>query len=274
MIKKIFALIVLATIVSATAKSQDTVDTSFKVEPIEKKKKRDNTSNSSAYTPSTDKMNIEKHPSDHVLIQFGSDMWVNKPNSITTDGGRHFNIYFMNDKPFKTNPHFSVAYGLGLGTSNIYFDKMYVDIKQRNGVRFVPTTGANDSSWGKYKITSFYLEVPVELRYNFNHMNPSKSFKVAIGAKAGIFIKGYTKGKDLQKNGASLYNSGYIQKEVNGTFFNGTRLTLTGRIGYGNFTLHTAYMLTPYFISGSAYFISGSVPDLNTLSIGLCIGGL
>lgn len=265
MFKK-FLLSIAVLFINLIIKAQDisTSDTSFVIEKIEKKNKKIN-SNSSAYTPASSKVNKEKHPADHILIQLGADMWSTKPSSITTSGGRHFNIYFMNDKPFKTNPKFSVAYGAGLGTSNIYFDNMYVDIKQRDKVHFNNTT---DSNWSKFKVTSMYFEIPVELRYNFNHLNPSKSWKLALGVKAGIFLKGYTKGKDVKNaNGVSYFNQSYIQKEVNGKFFNGTRISLTGRVGYGNFTLNASYALTPTFVSSAA-------PELNTLSIGLCIGGL
>jgi hypothetical protein len=92
----------------------------------------------------------------------------------------------MNDKPFKTNPKYSVAFGLGLGTSNIYFDKMSVDIRNRERVQFNNST---DSNWSKFKVTSIYLEVPIELRYNFNHLNPSKSWKLALGVKSRLVFK-------------------------------------------------------------------------------------
>ena len=49
---------------------------------------------------------------DHLLIQLGINSWANMPDSIQTKGlSRTFNIYFMMDFPFKTNPHFSVAAG-------------------------------------------------------------------------------------------------------------------------------------------------------------------
>ena len=207
------------------------------------------------------------HPADHVLIQFGSDSWMNKNDSIRTNGGKHFNFYLMTDKPFKTNPKYSVAYGVGLGTSNIYFDKTFVDVKS-NASRLPFTNQTGGSSFAKFKVTEIFLELPVELRYSLHPENPSKTWKFAIGAKVGTLLKAYSKGKDLQdKTGASIYGPTYIEKEYSKKFFNGTRLSFTGRIGYGNFSLSGSYTATPVLKSGFG-------PEMNTLSLGLTISGL
>jgi len=204
------------------------------------------------------------HPSDHILIQFGSDSWTNKPDSVRTNGGKHFNFYLMTDKPFKTNPKFSVAYGLGLGTSNIYFDKTRVDIKSTSPRLPFDQTG---NQFNKFKVTEIFLELPVELRYTLNPENSGKSWKFALGAKVGTLLKAYTKGKDLQTTGVSVYGPTYIEKEYSKKFFNSTRLSLTGRVGYGNFSLSGAYTLTTALKSGFG-------PEVNTLSIGLTVSGL
>src|ERR1700740_1486990 len=65
---------------------------------------------------------LRKQPNDHFMFQFGIDSWGSPPDSIRTKGlSRHFNMYFMLDKPFKTNPHMSIAFGAGFGSSDIYF---------------------------------------------------------------------------------------------------------------------------------------------------------
>lgn len=212
------------------------------------------------------KKKVVAHPSDHFLIQVGSDSWQNKPDSAHTKGGRHFNFYIMLDKPFKTNPKFSVAYGLGIGSSNIYFDKSIVDIKNTPKVYF---NYEGNTRFAKNKITEIFLELPVELRYTLNPENSNKSWKFAVGAKVGTLLKAYTKGKDLQDNkGVSLYGPTYIEKEYSKKYFNTTRLALTARVGYGNFSLSAGYTLTPAIKSGF------TTKDINTLSIGLTISGL
>ena len=82
---------------------------------------------------------LSSRPADHLMIQFGADSWTGGPDSVKTSGtGRHFNIYFMLDKPFRTNNKYSLAYGLGFGTNNQYIDKgTYVDLAQvANSIRF------------------------------------------------------------------------------------------------------------------------------------------
>lgn len=261
--KNFFILIVaLATFNAISAQETLAVDSAMVDQPTPKKVRKSN-GNSSNNVPEK----AEKHSADHILVQFGSDTWMNKPSSINTSGGKHFNFYLMTDKPFKTNPKFSVAYGLGIGSSNIYFNNTSIKIQSDSSkLTFTDLTGQDH--FKKYKLTELFLELPVELRYNFDNLNPSKSWKIAIGAKVGTLIKAYTKGKDYQTAaGVSKYGATYIEKEYSKKFFNSTRLTFTGRVGYGNFSLHAAYTLTPVIKSGFG-------PDMNTLSVGLCISGL
>src|SRR5690348_2213238 len=78
------------------------------------------------------KVNLSNRPNDHFMLQLGYNGWASRPDTINTKGiPRSFNMYFMFDFPFKTSPRFSVGLGLGLGTDNMYFDKMTVDIAGR-----------------------------------------------------------------------------------------------------------------------------------------------
>src|SRR4051812_15788938 len=76
------------------------------------------------------KIDLSNRANDHFMIQYGYDGWLNTPDSATPSGfSRHFNFYFMYDKPFKTNPRFSVGIGVGLGSSNMFFENTYVQLK-------------------------------------------------------------------------------------------------------------------------------------------------
>jgi hypothetical protein len=120
----------------------------------------------------------------------------------------------------------------------------------------------------KFKLTEIFLELPVELRYTLNPENSGKSWKFAVGAKVGTLLKAYTKGKDWQdKTGASLYGPNYISKEYSKNFFNTTRLSFTGRVGYGNFSVFGSYNLTTMFKDNVA-------ANIKLLQLGLCISGL
>jgi hypothetical protein len=219
-------------------------------------------------SPQKIKVSITDKASDHLLVQFGGDGWAGKPDSIRTKGfSRHFNIYFMLGKPFENNPKLSVAYGAGIGSSNIFFDKMNVDLKSNAAA--LPFRKADSlDHFDKYKLTTIYLEAPVELRYSSNPGSMDGGFKFALGAKVGTMLKAFTKGKDLQsKSEASIYGNKYIVKEADKKFFNGTKIAVTARVGYGIFSLHGAYQVTTLLKEGAG-------PELRPWSIGLTISGL
>jgi len=171
----------------------------------------------------------------------------------------------MLDFPFKTDPRFSLAGGLGISSSNIYFDKQEVLVAALNPTLAFPDKTASDH-FKKYKLVSTYLEVPVELRFAFNPENTNKSWKIALGAKLGLLLSTYNKGKFLQNSAGQTINS-YIRKESSKKYFNGSRFVPTLRISYGVFGIYAQYQLTP-FIKG----IYG--PNIYPYSIGVSFSGL
>jgi hypothetical protein len=225
-----------------------------------------------AQTTATEKKmaDLSSRPADHLMIQFGSDSWVGAPDSVKTSGmGRHFNIYFMLDKPFRTNNKFSLAYGVGFGTNNQYIDKRtIVDLSQvGNSIRFKQLDSLANR-YDKQKVATVYLQVPAEIRYYSNPANPAKSWKLAAGVKVGLLFKGYTKMKDYQTaSGNSFYGKTYVQKVSNKRFFTSNDVTLTARAGYGILSLNVGYSVTPVIRDGYG-------PSFNRLSVGLSISGL
>jgi len=225
-----------------------------------------------AQTATTEKKmaDLSSRPADHLMIQFGADSWTGGPDSVKTSGtGRHFNVYFMLDKPFRTNNKYSLAYGIGFGTNNQYIDKgTYVDVAQiANSIRFKKLDSLSNR-FDKQKVATVYLQVPAEVRYYSNPANPAKSWKFAAGVKVGLLFKGYTKSKDLQTyNGTSLYGKTYVQKMINKRFFTSNDISLTARAGYGILSLNVGYSVTPVIRDGYG-------PSFNRLSVGLSISGL
>lgn len=203
---------------------------------------------------------------DHFLIQLGTANWQGRPDSIGTKGfSRTFNMYLMLDFPFKTNPHFSVALGPGFATDHIFLDGRTADVAGTStSIAF--RNVADTNHFKKYKVSTAFLEVPVELRFVANPDAGGKSFKVALGAKVGTMLSAWTKGKNLQNKAGNTLND-YIEKQKSKRYFNTTRLSAMGRVGLGHFSLFTSYALTPVFKEGVG-------PDVNTLSIGLTLSGL
>ncbi|HRN57823.1 outer membrane beta-barrel protein [Agriterribacter sp.] len=198
---------------------------------------------------------------DHFMIQVGYNGWAGSPDSFRTGGlSRTFNMYFMFDFPFKSDPRFSAAIGAGLGTDNMFFKQTTVDLRK------YPLSFAHDtvSSYKKYKIATGYLEVPVELRFASNPANYNKAFKVALGVKVGTMIDAHTKAKitrDTEGYG------GYTRKIKDKRNFNTTRLAGTLRVGYGVFSVFGTYQFNEFIREGAG-------PNVKPYSIGLTISGL
>jgi hypothetical protein len=205
---------------------------------------------------------------DHVMLQLTSDYWAGMPDSIKSHRkglSRGLSIYAMIDKPFKSNPRFSAAFGLGFGTSNMYFKNYSIDIKS-NAAKLPFTSLDSTDRFKKYKLTTAYLEIPVELRFVNDPLRSNKSFKFAIGVKIGTMVNAHTKGKTLQNRAGNTIGA-YTEKETNRRFFNSTRVAATARIGYGNFSLFGSYQFTSLLKDGVG-------PELKPIQVGICVSGL
>ena len=212
--------------------------------------------------------NMRKRAADHVMLQLSSDTWLNMPDSIKrykSGLSRGFNAAFMINRPFKSDPRFSLAFGLGVSNSNIFFQKLDV---QLNSLQTVLPFNRLDSSayFKKYKVSSTFLEVPLEFRFSLRPHDEKKSFKVALGLKIGTLLGAHTKGKTLLDKSGKTLNS-YTEKIYKRTFFSPTRVAATLRIGYGNFSVFGAYQLTNLFKDGAA-------APMQPLQTGICISGL
>ncbi|MDB5230912.1 MAG: PorT family protein [Chitinophagaceae bacterium] len=216
----------------------------------------------------TKKVELRKQPNDHFMLQFGIDKWGSTPDSISPKGlSRHFNIYFMLDKPFKTNPSMSLAFGAGIGSSNMFFDNTYIDLKS-TGTTLPFRNVAVADHFKRYKLTTVFAEIPVELRYYKHPSDPDNSFKLAAGLKVGTLLKSYTKGVNLlDKAGTTIYGPKYVAKESNKRFINTTRIAFTGRVGYGNFSLDASYQLTNFLKTTAG-------PSIHPYTVGITLSGL
>lgn len=213
--------------------------------------------------PDYSKLDLSKRASDHFMLQFGIAGWGNKDeNNITTKGfNRQFNGYFLFDFPFKSNPKLSVAIGPGVGSDNIYFDNMTVDLNSRNGASFKRDT---ITQYKKHKLETSFVEAPIELRYSTKPDNMNKGWKLAIGAKIGTLVGAKVKSKvDLDGSGTG----GYVSKEKDKRYLNTTRFALTGRAGLGNLSIYGTYTVTSFFKEGLG-------PSVRPFSIGLSLSGL
>ncbi len=251
--KRIF-LFFLSFAIAFIAKSQ-TIDTTQQITNSSSKK-------------NWNKLDLSTRANDHFMVQYGVDGWPNLPDSINTSGfSRHFNAYLMIDKPFRSSPKFSIGIGIGIGSSNIFFSNTYVNLKSNTGtLPFTNVSGADH--FNKFKLSTTYLEVPLEFRFVTDPAQPDQGFKVAVGIKGGLLISAHTKGKDLiDSTGSAVYDPKYISKEYEKRFISSTRFALTARIGYGHISLDGSYQVTNFLKAGTG-------PTINPYSVGLTLSGL
>jgi len=205
---------------------------------------------------------------DHIMLQVSSDHWIGAPDSINNHVkslSRGGNIYVMMDKPFKGSPQLSAAFGIGVSTSSIFFSSMSVDLHSLTS--YLPFTNLDTlNHFKKYKLSTAFLELPVELRYTFDPTKENKSIKLALGVKAGVLLNAHTKGKSPVDKNSNSINS-YTEKENAKRFVNSTRISATARIGYGHYSLFGSYQINNIFKTGTA-------ADMKLLQVGLTISGL
>lgn len=210
-------------------------------------------------------LSLTNRSNDHLLFQIGYAGWSGAPDSINIGGlSKSVNLYFMFDFPFKSNPKLSVGIGLGIGSDNIKFKKTYVDIKGTTPtLRFQDQADTNH--FKRSKLSTNYLEVPVELRYT---LNPEKagSLKFAVGVKVGALLNAHTRYKTLQNKSGNAIND-YTLKEASKAYYNKSRIAGTARIGLGHFSLFGSYQFTSLFKDGVA-------AQIRPYTIGLTLSGL
>jgi hypothetical protein len=211
-------------------------------------------------------INLANRANDHFLLQLGYTGWAGAPDSVNTSGfSKSFNVYFMFDFPFKTNPKLSMAFGPGIASDHIKFSKTFVGIKEQTStLQFRDVSDTNN--FKKTKLATVYLEAPIEFRYTADPMNSDKSFKFAIGVKVGTMLKAYTRNKTLQTASGGTIND-YLVKEYSKKYFNTTRLIGTARVGLGHFSLYGSYQVTSLFKEGVA-------AEIRPYTIGLTLSGL
>jgi len=193
---------------------------------------------------SDEKPKIHKPSSkqERIIFNFMLDSWMKTPPGIATNWikSRSFEFYLMADKAF-ANEHLGIAYGIGISSTNVNSNARFDQINNNTILNPIDSTQYNMN-----KLSTNYLEIPLEFRIRTSHIHNGNRFKIAIGAKAGYLLQDHLKFvSDIIKD--KLYNTPNIDS---------WRFCATGRIGYGKFSLCGFYALNTLFKSGS----SGVIP--------------
>lgn len=210
-------------------------------------------------------VDLSNRPNDHFVIQFGYAKWTGAPDTIAMGSfSKTFNLYFMLDKPFKSNPNLSIAFGAGLGSDHIQFSKVNIGIKDIG--KTMPFTNVRDTNhFRKSALSLTYLEAPIEFRYSADPEN-GKGFKFAIGLKAGMLFNAHTRNAKLENRSGTIIND-YVMKESSNRFINKSRYSAIARVGYGHVSLFTSIQLNPTIKDGYG-------PTAKPFSVGLTLSGL
>ena len=174
-----------------------------------------------------------RRPQDHFMVELGYDNWVGSTDSMNIKGFNHSeNFYFMYAWPFKSDARFSVAAGVGLSSSNIFFahQEVLVAAYQNQTLAFPDEEGGNH--YKKYKLVTTYLEIPVELRFSLDPEHMDHSWKFAVGTKIGLRLSAYTKGT-TQVSATGQVLGDVSVKNSSKQFFSTPEFTPTFRVSKG-----------------------------------------
>ena len=200
--------------------------------------------------------------SDRLVLELNWNGWMDSPDSIDVQWySRGINMYFMYDLKFGKSP-ISIAPGLGFGVDNIYHTGQF--LYNDSITMFLPI---NDSvEYKKNKLTTTYVDIPLELRYRSKPDGRNYSIKAGVGIKAGLLLGSHTKYVGEGRSFGAFQEEVKV-KEHNVPELSKFRYGLTARIGYGPFNLQAFYGL-------SGLFNEGLGPAMKPISIGLSFNGL
>jgi hypothetical protein len=205
---------------------------------------------------------VYKPSRDFLMVQLTYENWASKPDSVNITGiGRGINAYLCYDFPIQRS-NFSVAAGIGIGNQNIYFgNQLLVMNTGATSVSFRSVDSSGTSQYKKSKLSTTYLEVPLELRFFGDKTNRNRGFKAAIGMRVGLLLNAHSKDKN-STSGITI-----TEKFATKSYFETWKFAPTARIGWGNFSLYGSVNVTQLFNSGQG-------PQVYPYSVGICITGL
>ncbi|MFY0626454.1 MAG: outer membrane beta-barrel protein [Reichenbachiella sp.] len=199
-----------------------------------------------------------------ILVDFGFNFARSEPSEMDFNWFRSksLGVYFV--KPFDIGKNMSFRPGIGismekLGTTDEYTIGYVENTDGSTSLEFVPIPGDVTKS----QLALNFIEVPVELRYNFGGNKGKGGFYLGLGGAIGFMVDGHTKTK-YEYLGRKIKTMSYDEFS-----FNKTRLGVSGRIGFRGFGLFYKYYFSEVFNSGSP----AGTEDLAYSTIGLTVSG-
>ena len=181
-----------------------------------------------------------KRPSskqERLIFDFGLDSWAKLPVGIKTDWlkSRRFEFYYMKDQAF-AHGHLGIAYGLGMSFTNVNSNASYDVVNGNTILTQIPDSILPSQN----KLSTNFLEIPIELRFRTSPLHNGNRLKLAVGVKAGWLMQDHIKYQD----------GGVKIKTYNTANLDPFRFAYTVRLGYGKFSLMGYYAINPLFKKG------------------------
>ncbi|GIV36729.1 MAG: hypothetical protein KatS3mg032_1108 [Cyclobacteriaceae bacterium] len=214
------------------------------------------------------------------MVEYGFNRLTTPPQDLKYGfwGSRTLNLYYQYDRRLGQSK-FSVHPGVGFGLERfklISFNQTFPDtviritgatlIRQAGGNTRLVNSGQvlfNDTTRAASKSMFIvnYIDLPVEFRFTANPNDPDKSFKAALGGRAGVLLNAHTKLKYKE--------DGETKKLKNRQDFNLSQIRYSAfaRIGVGNIYLSFYYNFNSLFKEGRGPGNAGTSSYTITLSL-------
>lgn len=179
---------------------------------------------------------------DRLTFEFNYTDLLNQPEGYETRWfNRGMNVYLNYDIKLGSGKHFSFAPGIGFSTHNVYHNSFI----ERDTSATVFTQISDTLTYRNNKISTNFIEAPLELRFRSTPNKFNRSFKLAVGMRLGYLINAHTKYRGELDRGDG--KESVKVKDLRLPNINNFRIGPSVRVGYGNLSLVGYYSLTTLF---------------------------
>ncbi|CAN5148993.1 hypothetical protein BH23BAC1_BH23BAC1_01940 [soil metagenome] len=172
-------------------------------------------------------------------IGFALSFLNNAPAEMSTRWirNRSVDIYYIADVPLGDS-RFIFNPGLGLGLERFGFANDITLERTPTGTVITPLSEMEVNS---SLLVANYVDIPLEVRFHANRLNPNRGFNMALGGKIGFLYSSHTK-INFEEMGDPVTLK---RKEHNN--LNRLRYGITARMGIGRFNAYYFHALSPLF---------------------------
>ncbi|MFN3916548.1 MAG: outer membrane beta-barrel protein [Flavobacteriales bacterium] len=183
---------------------------------------------------------------DRLAVDLNYDNWDNMPNGVNSRlVSLGVNAYFYKDIPFSRYSNMAFAIGLGISSHNVHHNSEIVYRISPEGNSYTAFEPYPDGyKYRKNKLSTSYLEVPVEFRFRTKYKKDDTPYKLRFrfypGFKAGYLLSSHVKLKDADTK-VKIYNINNLMQYRYGP---------TLRLTFHRLSVYGFYSLTPLFTEG------------------------